>query len=107
MPMKTSVWKIFSSTSGRLEAEGFDVPVRIMKQCLILTEVVGNTVPVIHAGAMYIQFASLPKPTLKCNSFKVCINNCSGTITHKNASSTHWGSGILKSMSCYCCIYPL
>lgn len=38
MPMKTSVWKIFLSISRRLEAEGFDVLVRIIKQCFIPAE---------------------------------------------------------------------
>lgn len=36
------------------------MPVRIIKQYLILMEVVGNTVPVIHAGATCIQFAQFP-----------------------------------------------
>lgn len=36
------------------------MPVRIIKQYLILTEVVGNTVPVIHAGATCIPFAPFP-----------------------------------------------
>lgn len=36
------------------------MPVRIIKQYLILAEVVGNTVPVIHAGPAYIQFSPFP-----------------------------------------------
>lgn len=39
------------------------MPVRIVKQCLILAEVVGNAVPVIHAGARHTQFAPFPIPT--------------------------------------------
>lgn len=71
--------KDFLSISRRLEPERADVPVRILKQCLILAEVVGNSVLVIYAVQ---DICTLPHfPYLLPSSFKAHFEFSSFDIT--------------------------